>query len=212
MIGNIPLVSNTPYMGTSVNDQVATAGYDSFPNEAKSNQWRCTISNIPDYDGDMQIFDNMVKEFTTPSISSNEHFIKFAGTFSQDMMEPNRNGDGYEVEINMAVCDGYENVAYILNWWNNVEYGLYPDGTILHEKKIHHVYFHLLDAKGNVRLSIAFRDLSLMSLTGLAFTSGEASTLSTTLTLKAVFFCFSFFDRDGNLIFSNEEQGQINGL
>lgn len=179
-------------------------GFDSFPNEARNDKWKLTISNIPDYDGEMLIFDNFIRNFSTPSVNSGEAESRM-GFISRQMLSPEGNKSLYELSLSMTANEGMENYAILLAWWHRVMFGRYPQGTILHTKKIDFVNIHQLDNQKNTRLLYHLRGGMVTSIGGYQMQSGASEIITFDVGIKFDRFDFSVFDRFGNLTYCTDD-------
>lgn len=186
------------------NALLKTQGLDSFPNEAHTGQWKMTISNIPDYSGEMLLYDNYIRSFQTPQFQSGEQVMRFGGLSTQ-MMQPNRNESLYDMSITFSATEGMENYAYLLAWWHRVTFGNYPKGTILNSKKIDFINIHQLDNQKNTRLIHHLRGGTLVSLSGYTPSSSENEIITFDLALKFDRYDFSIFDKNGELFYTTDD-------
>ena len=185
-------------MSTQPNtDQV---GYHSYPNEAHSDRWKVTISDVPGYEGEMILFDGYVKGVTLPSLSGGMQDSVLT-RIHRDMLQPNGNAELYDLSLTMTISEGYENWAYLARWWKQVAFGLYEEGN-LKDRKIAVVRATFLDNQKRPKMVLEFRTLSLSSLSAPQATAGTDEIQQVDVGLKAQELHITLLGEDGKEIFT----------
>lgn len=144
--------------------------------------WRITVSDIPGHDLDLRLVDNFIRGWTSPTLNLGSIWSNAEGWGAQ-FAEPDRNRDGFDLNLTLAISEDWVNYWCFCDWLLRVKKGEVESPH--NEYRMAQVVIFLMDTSKRERMAIRLHDLVVESISGITGVSGTSEELTFDLQLKA---------------------------
>ncbi len=146
-----------------------------FPNVSHHNNWRITISNIPNVDvSEMKFFDNYVKSFVLPDYNVGLFTSNVLGYTIRHPESPDANEDLSTFQMDFKMSEEFYNYLSLFQWMQEIRYGQINSDNLLRKYYVKKITLELLDNQKRNIANIYFTNCFLVSLSSVALNFGSA--------------------------------------
>jgi hypothetical protein len=179
-------------------------------NRAHDSNWRVMLSNFPNYESatqdiDMQIFNLYCKGITFPDLAVDYNRDPMNG-FARRFAKSHYNTDWPEFQLTYLVGENMENYLRTYYWGVGLRQGvpMYGVQTVV-DSVIKYVTVEMLDNQKRPICQIDFKDCTLVRLSNLQLTAGQAGEMQFTMTLWPAQTHYNVLDPNGPNFINKDE-------